>query len=521
MKTVVIMPGGFHPFHAGHFDLYKQAKAAFPGADVYVAATDDTSERPFPFEVKQKLAQLAGVDTGHFVRVKSPFAATEITDQYDPNDTVLVFVKSDKNAKGGPSPEGPFPAEPDPQTGRLPLVKRGPNKGKPVSDRLQYYRGNEKNLKPMSRHSYLAYLKTKPFMGMTSGSDIRARWPNLDDDGKKSMVNGLYPRTAGNQRLTNTVIRMLDLAIMGMAEGLPVQPVAPVVPRNPTQQQRQQPVYAPPLDRRPPSPAAIIHITPTKEDQDYVEEKWSQKYKNSINCANPRGFSQRAHCAGRRKNEEVAESADAEAYKAQLLATLPQIMRFYAKNVKGWRPSREQMLAAVETGYTVMKHTGDVQQAGRAVMDELNSLYQMSQGQQDVTESQGEIQLGPQLFVNRQLTTEGIKPRAAAWTSTAQKTDQGFTSDWVEWCKDNMAQWVNDTGILYDVAPGARILLLRTDRDVIRVAREYGLEIKNAADLFRKMDWDVLRKDYDAIHHIPQGRGFFMSAWGCRKYRMV
>lgn len=30
-------------------------------------------------------------------------------------------------------------------------------------------------------------------------------------------------------------------------------------------------------------------------------EKWSEKYKKSINCKNPKGFSQRAHCAGRRK----------------------------------------------------------------------------------------------------------------------------------------------------------------------------------------------------------------------------
>jgi len=38
-----------------------------------------------------------------------------------------------------------------------------------------------------------------------------------------------------------------------------------------------------------------------QEDLDYIEEKWSQKYKSSINCANPKGFSQRAHCAGRKK----------------------------------------------------------------------------------------------------------------------------------------------------------------------------------------------------------------------------
>ena len=32
-----------------------------------------------------------------------------------------------------------------------------------------------------------------------------------------------------------------------------------------------------------------------------VKEAWSQKYKKSINCSNPKGFSQKAHCAGRKK----------------------------------------------------------------------------------------------------------------------------------------------------------------------------------------------------------------------------
>ena len=30
---------------------------------------------------------------------------------------------------------------------------------------------------------------------------------------------------------------------------------------------------------------------------------WSKKYKKSINCNNPKGFSQKAHCAGRKKQE--------------------------------------------------------------------------------------------------------------------------------------------------------------------------------------------------------------------------
>ena len=32
-----------------------------------------------------------------------------------------------------------------------------------------------------------------------------------------------------------------------------------------------------------------------------LEEKWSAKYKKSIDCNNPKGFSQKAHCAGRKK----------------------------------------------------------------------------------------------------------------------------------------------------------------------------------------------------------------------------
>jgi len=37
-----------------------------------------------------------------------------------------------------------------------------------------------------------------------------------------------------------------------------------------------------------------------KEEE--VTEKWSEKYKKSINCSNPKGFSQKAHCQGRKKN---------------------------------------------------------------------------------------------------------------------------------------------------------------------------------------------------------------------------
>jgi hypothetical protein len=53
----------------------------------------------------------------------------------------------------------------------------------------------------------------------------------------------------------------------------------------------------------------------TKE-QDEVTEKWSEKYKKSINCSNPKGFSQKAHCQGRKKKEtkEATGSGSSGAY---------------------------------------------------------------------------------------------------------------------------------------------------------------------------------------------------------------
>ena len=39
-----------------------------------------------------------------------------------------------------------------------------------------------------------------------------------------------------------------------------------------------------------------------------IGESWSAKYKRSINCDNPKGFSQKAHCAGRKKTESIVES---------------------------------------------------------------------------------------------------------------------------------------------------------------------------------------------------------------------
>jgi len=196
MKKIVVMPGGFHPFHAGHAALYQSALKAFPDAEVYVAATNDTKSRPFPFSIKEKLAKLAGVAPGHFIQVKSPFKAEEITSHYNPNEDVLIFVRSEKDKTEQPKPGG---------------MKKD---GTPAY--FQPYTG--KNLQPFSQHAYMAYLPTVEFgPGITSASEIRAAWPTLNDKRKTAMVMSLYPTTQKNPKLAANVVKMLD---MGMGNEL-------------------------------------------------------------------------------------------------------------------------------------------------------------------------------------------------------------------------------------------------------------------------------------------------------------
>jgi SAM-dependent methyltransferase len=53
----------------------------------------------------------------------------------------------------------------------------------------------------------------------------------------------------------------------------------------------------------------------TKGENGYTEEqileKWSKKYKDSIDCDNPKGFSQKNHCQGKKKNSNKIESKEA------------------------------------------------------------------------------------------------------------------------------------------------------------------------------------------------------------------
>jgi hypothetical protein len=64
----------------------------------------------------------------------------------------------------------------------------------------------------------------------------------------------------------------------------------------------------------------------SKKKKKEVDEKWSENYKKSIDCNHPKGFSQKAHCQGKKKkeNKEATGAGSAGGYSAPLFGDMKE-----------------------------------------------------------------------------------------------------------------------------------------------------------------------------------------------------
>ncbi len=76
--------------------------------------------------------------------------------------------------------------------------------------------------------------------------------------------------------------------------------------RNPDRKPVEKKPQQKPTKKTPKNPA-VVETVKTIVDK-VLNEKWSQKYKDSIDCENPKGFSQRAHCRGKEIEETYRDS---------------------------------------------------------------------------------------------------------------------------------------------------------------------------------------------------------------------
>lgn len=182
-RIIVVYGGGFQPFHAGHLSSYLEAREAFPKADFYVAASNDTKTRPIPFDDKQFLAQQAGV-TSPFVQVKAPINPTEILDRFNPNKDIFILVRSERDPVGYTKKDG------------------SPGYFQPfVSlDKCQSF----------GQHGYVFVTHKKEFklngQNVYSGTQVRDMYANSDDQGRMNIIKQLYPRS----KQQGSIKQMLD-----------------------------------------------------------------------------------------------------------------------------------------------------------------------------------------------------------------------------------------------------------------------------------------------------------------------
>ena len=57
-----------------------------------------------------------------------------------------------------------------------------------------------------------------------------------------------------------------------------------------------------------------------------MAEKWSAAYKRSVDCGHPKGFSQRAHCQGKRKRGITEAATDAARRKSRMESSMSAFM---------------------------------------------------------------------------------------------------------------------------------------------------------------------------------------------------
>jgi hypothetical protein len=309
MRTVVIYPGRFHPFHRGHKASYDYLVKQYGADSVFVVSSDkqDADKSPFSFADKMDMMTKLGIPPGRIAQVKNPYQAQEITKEIDDKDnTVLIFAVSKKDMEG---PEARFNFKPK--------ADGSPGYIQPIPD--------DGKLKPMSQHAYVAVTPTVNFQvrgaNANSASEIRKEYIAGNNSDREQIIADLY----GN----------MDTAIKDIFDRKLRAPATVNESRNRIQQKinylkeriahlRQQelneflPAVGVAVGRALVGAEAgaltrgvagiaghavgqDIENAVTDKDSDYIEEKWSEKYKRSINCSNPQGFSQKAHCAGRKK----------------------------------------------------------------------------------------------------------------------------------------------------------------------------------------------------------------------------
>lgn len=99
-----------------------------------------------------------------------------------------------------------------------------------------------------------------------------------------------------------------------------------------------------------------------------ILEKWSKKYKKSIDCSNPKGFSQKAHCAGRRKRKRGGKTKSRPIESLQEIS-MSDIKKFLVEEINktvNLETSKKKIKESSKNLYEAVKLASDLKKEGKS-----------------------------------------------------------------------------------------------------------------------------------------------------------
>ena len=349
-QLVVLYPGRFQPFHLGHGEVFRDLQGKFGRDNVYIATSNKTEipKSPFNFTDKSIFMHAAGIPSDRILEVVSPY---KLPAQFNPSNTIFIAAIGAPDAKRlspdsikKDGTEGYFKtfkslkecttadkhgyvfiederkkvitlngqavdvSHGTPSRAAWNLVRNDP-KGRSEYLMQMYGRDdpelgrvldkisqdvNEDTVDSLKQGVGKAWNQVSGALGSlgkgTSAEELRKDHDKKQAEPKKPELTAFTPNAnvfreeaAGVGVVKNGNDPRYSMATMGDDNDVD----ASTLPKMTKGYQLTE------------------RYNKLREELEQVKEKWSAKYKKSINCNNPKGFSQRAHCQGRKKHGGV------------------------------------------------------------------------------------------------------------------------------------------------------------------------------------------------------------------------
>ena len=102
-RVIAIYPGRFQPMGRHHYATYKALADQFGADNTFIVTSNKMGPKsPLDFEEKKKIMIAHGVPADKIVMSRNPYQAVELTQNFDPDTTAVVFAVGGKDMRDSP-----------------------------------------------------------------------------------------------------------------------------------------------------------------------------------------------------------------------------------------------------------------------------------------------------------------------------------------------------------------------------------------------------------------------------------